>query len=242
MHKENDDVPNLVKAKYRVLSDLGSGACGLVKLAVRKSDCLRVACKCIDKSKFNFPSNSSKVQLMKEVSILKALDHPCVIKVVDVIDTEKMLCIFMELAEAGDLFKEIKLQTRLEPDHAKMVFYQTCLAVKHLHDHNVVHRDLKPENILLSNTLQSHQIVKVTDFGYSCVMDTSSLLKTLCGTPYYIAPEIVVSHGMGGGYTKAVDCWSLGVILYVCITGQPAFTTERKDLCLKDQILQEVIL
>ncbi|KAF6020204.1 CHEK2 [Bugula neritina] len=111
MHKENDGVPSLVKARYRVLSDLGSGACGLVKLAVRKSDCLRVACKCIDKSKFNFPSNSSKVQLMKEVSILKALDHPCVIKVVDVIDTEKMLCIFMELAEAGDLFKEIKLQS-----------------------------------------------------------------------------------------------------------------------------------
>ena len=78
----------------------------------------------------------------------------------------------------------------------------------------------------------------LTDFGLSNMVKTSSLLKSLCGTPFYVAPEVVKTSGMGAGYTKAVDCWSLGVTLFVCITGQPAFTTQHNDMEPRDQILQ----
>ncbi|XP_067940501.1 myosin light chain kinase A-like [Watersipora subatra] len=244
--EKNDGFPLEVRSKYMFIEDLGKGAFGTVKLAIRRSDKLRVACKCIPKTD-KLASTQNSQDLMKEVEIMKKLDHPCIIKVVHVVDTEPMLFLFMDLVEGGDLLTAIKRLRRLDAADTQNIFYQTCLAVQYLHKNNVVHRDLKPENILLTSMATDRQIVKVTDFGYSIITATSSLLQTICGTSLYLAPELVNMAVFGAGeldnsstqvgYTKAVDCWSLGVILYVCTTGQPAFTPQRKDMPLHTQIL-----
>ncbi|XP_078336963.1 serine/threonine-protein kinase Chk2-like [Crassostrea virginica] len=116
-----------------------------------------------------------------------------------------------------------------------LISYQMVCAVKYLHDEGITHRDLKPENILLS-TEDNETLIKVTDFGLSKVVDAGTMMKTFCGTPFYLAPEILLTVGMGS-YTKAIDCWSLGVILYICLVGYPPFSDEREDMTLNKQII-----
>jgi serine/threonine-protein kinase Chk2 len=107
-------------------------------------------------------------------------------------------------------------------------------AVKYLHEKGITHRDLKPENILLSCD-DNDTLIKVTDFGLSKIVGEQSLMQTLCGTPSYLAPEVIKSAGLGG-YDKAVDCWSMGVILYIMLGGYPPFSDEIKEYTLQDQI------
>ncbi|KAL3858100.1 hypothetical protein ACJMK2_012711 [Sinanodonta woodiana] len=235
---EDDDLPQEIKDKYTMTKVLGRGACGEVKLAFMKGSCEKFAVKVISKKKFSVGGkhqvNFTK-QVMSEVKILKALKHPCIIRIEDVIDTPDVLYIILELVEGGELFdKVVELGLYDEPT-AKLLFYQMVLAVKYLHDKGITHRDLKPENILL-NTDSKETLIKVTDFGLSKFVDAGSIMKTFCGTPTYLAPEILKTAGTGS-YTKAIDCWSLGVILYICLVGYPPFTDERKDLELPKQIL-----
>ncbi|XP_078338977.1 serine/threonine-protein kinase Chk2-like [Crassostrea virginica] len=113
--------------------------------------------------------------------------------------------------------------------------WASCSLWQYLHDEGITHRDLKPENILLS-TEDNETLIKVTDFGLSKFVDAGTMMKTFCGTPSYLAPEILLTVGMGS-YTKAIDCWSLGVILYICLVGCPPFSDERKDMALNKQII-----
>ncbi|KAL5017608.1 hypothetical protein ScPMuIL_007197 [Solemya velum] len=107
--------------------------------------------------------------------------------------------------------------------------------MNYLHDQGITHRDLKPENILLASD-SNETLIKVTDFGLSKFVDAGSIMRTFCGTPTYLAPEILKTAG-NGAYTKAIDCWSLGVILFICLAGYPPFSDERKDIDLPKQIL-----
>lgn len=108
-------------------------------------------------------------------------------------------------------------------------------AVKYLHDQGIVHRDLKPENILLKS--KTDDTIKLSDFGLSRGMDSQSYLKTMCGTPQYVAPEVLSNAGPGKeGYNLACDLWSLGVIAYILLCGYPPFH-EEKEISLYDQIL-----
>ncbi|GFN76867.1 calcium/calmodulin-dependent protein kinase type 1 [Plakobranchus ocellatus] len=172
---------------------------------------------------------------MGEVKILKALKHPCIIGIEDVIDTPDMLYIVLELVEGGELFDKIISIDKYSEDTAKMLFYQMAVAIKYLHDQGITHRDLKPENILLA-TDELETLIKVTDFGLSKFVDAGSMMKTFCGTPSYLAPEILLTAG-SGAYTKAIDCWSLGVILFIMLSGYPPFSDERKDMDLPKQIM-----
>ncbi|XP_012869726.1 PREDICTED: serine/threonine-protein kinase Chk2 [Dipodomys ordii] len=104
----------------------------------------------------------------------------------------------------------------------------------YLHENGIIHRDLKPENVLLSSQ-EEHCIIKITDFGQSKILGETSLMRTLCGTPTYLAPEVLLSVGTTG-YNRAVDCWSLGVILFVCLSGYPPFSEHKTQVSLKDQI------
>ncbi|KAK3595769.1 hypothetical protein CHS0354_025403 [Potamilus streckersoni] len=235
---EDDDLPQEIKEKYTMTKVLGRGACGEVKLAFMKGSCEKFAVKIISKKKFSVGGkhqvNVTK-QIMSEVKILKALKHPCIIRIEDVIDTPDVLYIILELVEGGELFdKVVELGLYDEPT-AKLLFYQMVLAVNYLHDKGITHRDLKPENILL-HTDSKETLIKVTDFGLSKFVDAGSIMQTFCGTPTYLAPEILKTAGTGS-YTKAIDCWSLGVILYICLVGYPPFSDERKDLELPKQIL-----
>lgn len=108
-------------------------------------------------------------------------------------------------------------------------------AVEYLHNNGIIHRDLKPENVLLA----SHDdtcLIKITDFNQSKILEESSLMKTLCGTPTYLAPE-VFTHAATVGYTKAVDYWSLGVLLFICLGGYPPFNTECSTMSVREQII-----
>ncbi|XP_048742373.1 serine/threonine-protein kinase Chk2-like [Ostrea edulis] len=234
---EDGTLPQLIRDKYTLGRTLGKGACGEVKIAFSKGACERFAVKIISKKKFTVGGNNQvnlSQQVMNEVNLLKALKHPCIIKIEDVVDTPDVLYIILELVDGGELFDKVVSIGQYDEPTAKLIFYQMVCAVKYLHDEGITHRDLKPENILLA-TEENESLIKVTDFGLSKFVDAGSMMKTFCGTPSYLAPEILLTVGMGA-YTKAIDCWSLGVILYICLAGYPPFSDEREDMSLDKQI------
>lgn len=228
-------LPEEFREKYTLSKTIGRGACGEVKLAFEKDSCQKFAVKVISKKTFSMGPKIGPA-VMDEVKILKSMRHPCIIRIEDVYDTVDTLYIVLELIEGGELFDRIVNVGKFSEDTAKLLFYQMLLAVKYLHDRGITHRDLKPENVLLSSDTSNETIVKVTDFGLSRVVGEHSLMKTLCGTPSYLAPEVLTSANKEG-YNKAVDCWSLGVILFICLGGYPPFSDEIKEYSLHNQII-----
>ncbi|XP_027778023.1 serine/threonine-protein kinase Chk2 [Marmota flaviventris] len=136
--------------------------------------------------------------------------------------------------EGGELFDRVVGNKWLKEATCKLYFYQMLLAVQYLHENGIIHRDLKPENVLLSSQ-EEDCLIKITDFGQSKILGETSLMRTLCGTPTYLAPEVLLSIGTAG-YNRAVDCWSLGVILFICLSGYPPFSEHKTQVSLKDQI------
>ncbi|XP_051548940.1 serine/threonine-protein kinase Chk2-like isoform X2 [Myxocyprinus asiaticus] len=235
--KMGDEQPNLpaeFSNKYHIARKIGTGVCGEVKLAIEKDTCKKVALKTINKH--NFPSIGTATRnAEREIEILKKIDHPCLIKTEDFYQTEDSYYIVLEYIEGGELFGRIKAKKQLEEGIAKLYFYQMLRAVEYLHNNGIIHRDLKPENVLLA----SHDdicLIKITDFNQSKILEESSLMKTLCGTPTYLAPE-VFTHASTVGYTKAVDYWSLGVLLFICLGGYPPFNTECSTMTIREQII-----
>ncbi|XP_059843840.1 serine/threonine-protein kinase Chk2 [Hypanus sabinus] len=237
-----DDLINLPKKfrdKYIISKALGSGVCGEVKLAFEKTTCKKVAVKIVHKPKFaKLVTERGDVSsnVATEIEILKKLDHPCIIKIEEVFDFEDAFYIVLDLMEGGELFDRVARSKGLKEETAKLLFYQMLLAVQYLHDNNITHRDLKPENVLLKSN-EENCLLKITDFGLSKIVGEASLMKTLCGTPTYLAPEVLLGAG-AGSYSKAVDCWSLGVILFICLAGYPPFSDQNKEMALRDQIIK----
>ncbi|KAI4487422.1 hypothetical protein M0804_005571 [Polistes exclamans] len=235
---EGNDLPMELKSKYAVSRKLGSGAGGEVKMVFTKNGCKRFAMKTIVKATstsngYRHPLNDPE-KVMNEVRILKSLRHPCVISLEEIVDTPSTVYIVLELMEGGELFQRITSRGRLTENHAKLIFYQVVLAVNYLHDSGITHRDLKPENILLASNADV-TLAKVSDFGLSKLVDAQTMMKTFCGTPMYVAPEILSTSGRDS-YTNKVDIWSLGVILYACLSGSVPFNVTCKEVSLQDQI------
>ncbi|CAO2629039.1 Serine/threonine-protein kinase Chk2 [Lemmus lemmus] len=227
--------PKELRDEYIMSKTLGSGACGEVKMAFERRTCRKVAIKIISKRKFALGSSREAdmaPSVETEIEILKKLNHPCIIQIKDVFDAEDYY-IVLELMEGGELFDRV-VSKRLKEATCKLYFYQMLLAVQYLHENGIIHRDLKPENVLLSSQ-EEDCLIKITDFGQSKILGETSLMRTLCGTPTYLAPEVLVSNG-SAGYSRAVDCWSLGVILFVCLSGYPPFSEHKTQVSLKDQI------
>ncbi|KAI2597108.1 checkpoint kinase 2 [Homo sapiens] len=228
--------PKALRDEYIMSKTLGSGACGEVKLAFERKTCKKVAIKIISKRKFAIGSAREAdpaLNVETEIEILKKLNHPCIIKIKNFFDAEDYY-IVLELMEGGELFDKVVGNKRLKEATCKLYFYQMLLAVQYLHENGIIHRDLKPENVLLSSQ-EEDCLIKITDFGHSKILGETSLMRTLCGTPTYLAPEVLVSVGTAG-YNRAVDCWSLGVILFICLSGYPPFSEHRTQVSLKDQI------
>ncbi|XP_072271565.1 serine/threonine-protein kinase Chk2 isoform X2 [Pyxicephalus adspersus] len=228
--------PKEFRDQYIMSKTIGSGACGEVKLAFEKLTCKKVAVKIISKRSFrmNSASLNNSFSADTEIEILKKISHPCIIKIENFFDTDDCFYIVLELMEGGELFDRVLSNSRLKESTAKLYFYQMLLAVQYLHENGVIHRDLKLENVLLSST--NHEcLIKITDFGQSKILGETLLMKTLCGTPTYLAPEVLNTAGTAG-YSSAVDLWSLGVILFVCLGGYPPFSESNNKMPLKDQI------
>ncbi|XP_012927384.1 serine/threonine-protein kinase Chk2 isoform X1 [Heterocephalus glaber] len=229
--------PKQLRDEYIISKTLGSGACGEVKLAFERKTCKKVAIKIISKRKFAIGSLKelvdSALNVETEIEILKKLNHPCIIKIKNFFDAEDYY-IVLELMEGGELFDRVVGHKHLKEATCKLYFYQMLLAVQYLHENGIIHRDLKPENVLLSSQ-EEDCLIKITDFGQSKILGETSLMRTLCGTPTYLAPEVLLSIGTTG-YNRAVDCWSLGVILFICLSGYPPFSEHKTQVSLKDQI------
>ena len=204
---------------YSIMDEIGHGAFSIVFRGTKKSTGEVVAIKVINKA------NSDPQKLNAEIDILKRVDHPYIIKLFDVIDPAKdgsddgNLYIITDIVEGGELFDRITKETFFTEDKAKVVVKRLVSAVAYLHSMNIAHRDLKPENILLKSPDDDTDI-RIADFGFSkMITDDAQILMTSCGTPVYVAPEVL----KGRGYGKEVDLWSIGVITYVLLCGYPPF-------------------
>eukprot|EP01098_Paradermamoeba_levis_P003063 TRINITY_DN1432_c0_g1_i10.p1 TRINITY_DN1432_c0_g1~~TRINITY_DN1432_c0_g1_i10.p1 ORF type:complete len:380 (+),score=66.81 TRINITY_DN1432_c0_g1_i10:426-1565(+) len=216
---------------YFIKDSIGSGAFAVVKLAIEKKTGQRYAIKIIDKKKFSMNNRSRKDVIMDEVNILMKVKHPNIIFIKEVFDSPNQLCIVLELSNGGELFDRIVKNGRFSEERCQNLFYQMLLAVEYLHSVGISHRDLKPENILLQNL--NDDVIKISDFGLSRIIGEGSFMKTLCGTPQYLAPEILTSVQKEEGYGKEVDLWSLGVILYILLCGYHPFDDTKPIPVLK---------
>ena len=202
---------------------LGKGSFGEVKRGYEIETGKKVAVKIMKKEMLCRNTRTAK-QLYREISIMKSLSHPNVVNLYDTLQTSNNIYMVMELVEGGELFQKI-VDTRkgLEESIARSYFQDLILGVRYVHQQGVAHRDLKPENILLSD-----QGLKISDFGLSNIQPTtesgqvvdSMQLQTVCGTPNYVAPEVLEKEGYNG---FSADVWSCGVILYVTLAGYLPF-------------------
>ena len=145
--------------------------------------------KIISKKHFSLVGSQANIfnqQIQSECAILRALDHPCIIRLYDFLESPHAVYIVMELVEGGELFDRIVAQGQFDERTTKFLFRQMCLGVKYLHEKSITHRDLKPENVLLCHPETNETIVKITDFGLSRFINETSLMKTFCGTPNYL--------------------------------------------------------
>ena len=201
---------------YDLEETLGEGHYAVVKSARHVFTGERVAVKVIDKTKLDA---ATKVQMMQEVRLMKLVQHPHVVRLYEVIDTQTKLYLVLELADGGDMYDYIMRHENVGLDEAaaRKYFRQIVQAIHYCHELHVVHRDLKPENVVF---FQKLGLVKLTDFGFSNKFDPGEQLSTSCGSLAYSAPEIL----LGDAYdAPAVDVWSLGVILYMLVCGAAPF-------------------
>jgi calcium/calmodulin-dependent protein kinase I len=184
-----------------------------------------VAVKCIDRNGLPEEDESS---LRQEVEILRSLDHPNIVKLLDFFEEEKFFYVVLEFLPGGELFERIVKKSFYNEKEARDVVRTVCLGMKYCHDRGIAHRDLKPENLLLT-TANDDAIVKIADFGFAIKGAAKSSLQTQCGTPGYVAPEILNNKPYG----KAVDMWSIGVITYILLGGYPPFHDENQKNLFK---------
>lgn len=212
---------------YDIEETIGKGNFAVVKMARHRITKSRVAIKIIDKSHLD-ESNLEKVN--REVQIMKLLNHPHLLKLYQVMETNNMLYIVMEYATRGEMFAHIDKNGKLSEPEARKLFWQILSAVEYCHNNRVVHRDLKTENLLLDENLN----VKIADFGFSNYTKENELLKTWCGSPPYAAPEIFEGKEYEG---PAIDIWSLGVVLYVLVCAALPFDGESVHE-VRDRVLE----
>ncbi|XP_054286408.1 SNF-related serine/threonine-protein kinase-like [Macrosteles quadrilineatus] len=200
---------------YDLEATLGSGHFAVVKLARHVFTGEKVAVKVIDKTKLD---DVSRDHLFQEVRCMKLVQHPNVVRLYEVIDTQTKLYLILELGDGGDLYDYImRHEAGLSEGVAREYFRQIVRAISYCHKLHVVHRDLKPENVVFFERVG---VVKLTDFGFSNRFCPGQKLETSCGSLAYSAPEIL----LGDSYdAPAVDVWSLGVILYMLVCGQAPF-------------------
>jgi serine/threonine protein kinase len=222
---------DFVNVPKRPSPDLGHGSYGVVKLVKEKNG---------DPNKFFAMKIMNKIKLKefatvenlkREINIQKILSHPRIIRLYHYFEDKENVYLVMEYAEEGNLFRYLKNKKTLKEEEAFIYFYETCLGLEYLHKKNVIHRDLKPENLLLDKTGN----IKLCDFGWS-IADGGDR-KTMCGTPEYMAPEIVQKKP----YDYKVDIWAIGILLYEMLHGYAPFKARSYDETF-DKIAKEDIL
>lgn len=209
---------------YQIVKTLGEGSFGKVKLAYHITTGQKVALKIINKKVLAKSDMQGRIE--REISYLRLLRHPHIIKLYDVIKSKDEIIIVIEFA-SNELFDYIIQRDKMSEQEARRFFQQIISAVEYCHRHKIVHRDLKPENLLLDEELN----VKIADFGLSNIMTDGNFLKTSCGSPNYAAPEVISGKLYAG---PEVDVWSCGVILYVMLCRRLPFDDESIPVLFKN--------
>jgi len=204
-----------VEKIYEIGSELGRGAFSIVYNATKKATGEKFAIKVIAKKDLG---KEYEKNLKMEVDILKKVSHPNIIALKDLVDTPDRLFLVMELVTGGELFDKIVEKGSYTESDAATLVRKIVSAVAYLHSQNIVHRDLKPENLLLKSADNDLEVA-LADFGLSKIVGEQTMMQTACGTPSYVAPEVLNATG----YDKEVDLWSVGVITYILLCGFPPF-------------------
>uniref|UniRef100_A0A665VMQ6 Serine/threonine-protein kinase n=1 Tax=Echeneis naucrates TaxID=173247 RepID=A0A665VMQ6_ECHNA len=217
-----------IASVYQIFSDevLGSGQFGIVYGGKHRKSGRDVAIKVIDKMRFPTKQES---QLRNEVAILQNLHHPGIVNLECMFETPERVFVVMEKLH-GDMLEMIlsSEKSKLPERITKFLVTQILVALRHLHFKNIVHCDLKPENVLLASAEPFPQ-VKLCDFGFARIIGEKSFRRSVVGTPAYLAPEVLRSKG----YNRSLDMWSVGVIVYVSLSGTFPFNEDEE---INDQI------
>lgn len=240
--------------EYILGKELGSGHYATVNEAINRKTGNRFAVKIFKPQKIDDAKRSQKFN--QELNVLMSIQHENIVKLIDrYIEPINKFCVttylVLEKVNSGELFTRIVKKTHLRENETKAMFRQLLKGMKYLHDRDIIHRDIKPENILLNiiprTTPEQVQTgpwdpeeldvsVKIADFGLAKFIGEMNFTNTLCGTPSYVAPE-VLSSGNERKYSKNVDLWSSGVLLYVCLAGFPPFSDELGPPSMREQII-----
>ena len=190
-----------------ILQTLGTGSFGRVRLACLRQNSCFVALKILKKSEILKLKQADHV--ISEFSVLRMINHPFLVNLLGYTQDERYLYFMLEFVQGGELFTYLRKIGKLALDQAKLYAGQIVCMFEYLHSMNIVYRDLKPENLLIG----ADGYLKLTDFGFAKVIEGRTY--TLCGTPEYLAPEILLNKGHG----KPVDWWTLGIIIYEMLVG-----------------------
>uniref|UniRef100_A0A8C5KQP8 Serine/threonine-protein kinase DCLK1 n=1 Tax=Jaculus jaculus TaxID=51337 RepID=A0A8C5KQP8_JACJA len=225
--EEGFQIPATIAERYKVGRTIGDGNFAVVKECVERSTAREYALKIIKKSK----CRGKEHMIQNEVSILRRVKHPNIVLLIEEMDVPTELYLVMELVKGGDLFDAITSTNKYTERDASGMLYNLASAIKYLHSLNIVHRDIKPENLLVYEHQDGSKSLKLGDFGLATIVDGP--LYTVCGTPTYVAPEIIAETGYG----LKVDIWAAGVITYILLCGFPPFRGGDDQEVLFDQIL-----
>ena len=170
--------------------------------------------------------------MLREIKILKSLDHPNIVKLYEIIENTDRIYLIMEFAAGGELFEFIVKKDKLSEREACQMYLQIVDGIEYLHAKGIAHRDLKPENLLLDHNQQ----IKIVDFGLSNLYQPGETLLTACGSPCYAAPEMIAGRRYNG---VDVDIWSSGVTLYAMLVGYLPFEDPDTAILYKKILLGE---
>ncbi len=213
---------------YKLIKKIGSGTFGIVyKVKHILTNQFR-AMKIVKKDIVNYQDDNH--EFLKEIEIQSMLDHPNIIKIFEYFIDEINFYVISELAKGGELYEQIYSIKNYNEINTALIMQQLLSAVSYIHSKNIVHRDLKPENILLET--KGEPFVKIIDFGSANFCKKGEKLKLKVGTPYYIAPEVIKKD-----YNSKCDIWSLGIIMYMLLSGSPPFDGS-DDIEIMDKIIK----
>ncbi|XP_076749283.1 phosphorylase kinase gamma isoform X2 [Xylocopa sonorina] len=221
-------------AKYEPKEILGRGISSTVRRCIEKETGVEYAAKIIDISnETNEDGHTMKDATLQEVQILRRVaGHPYIIELHDVFESSTFIFLIFEICKNGELFDYLTSVVTLSEKKTRYIMRQVFEGVLHVHNQGIVHRDLKPENILLDDSLN----VKITDFGFARILKGGDKLYDLCGTPGYLAPEVLKCNMFENaeGYGYEVDIWACGVIMFTLLVGCPPFWHRKQMVMLRN--------
>ncbi|XP_011263206.1 phosphorylase b kinase gamma catalytic chain, skeletal muscle/heart isoform isoform X2 [Camponotus floridanus] len=221
-------------AKYEPKEILGRGISSTVRRCIEKETGIEYAAKIIDISnETQEDGHTMKDATLQEVQILhRVAGHPYIIELHDVFESSTFIFLIFELCKNGELFDYLTSVVTLSEKKTRYIMRQVFEGIQHVHNQRIVHRDLKPENILLDDNLN----VKITDFGFARILNPGEKLEDLCGTPGYLAPEVLKCNMFenADGYGFEVDIWACGVIMFTLLVGCPPFWHRKQMVMLRN--------